>query len=67
MRKTHRRIYSFPPLNATLSSEGKGTTIIIQPVSSNARDIIENPIYLAKAIKESEFGKANLKDLRTNK
>lgn len=52
------------PINSTLRSTDLGTVVIIQPSSKN---LLSNPVAVAKALKNSPFGKHKMKDIRTNK
>jgi len=54
--------------NKTLASNfnSQGTTIIVSAVGENSESFLRNPVLLAKAIRDSPFGKIDHKDIRTN-
>ena len=54
-------------LNATQRSEGDQSVILIKPTGENLKKLINNPIEIVKALKESPFSKYNDKIVRSNK
>ena len=56
-----------PCVNSTLNSEGKKRVIIIKPLEVDGKSLVNNPIEMVSVLKESEFGKINMEDIRVNK
>ena len=53
--------------NGTLQSNGNENVILIKAVGENANRFLNDPLSLAKGLKESEFGKIKDIQVRTNK
>ena len=58
---------TLPVTNNTLRSQGYGTVIIIKPTADNVKDLINNPVEIIKATKNSLFNCPEIKDIRVNK
>ena len=58
---------TLPVTNNTSRSQGYGTVIIIKPTADNVKDLINNPVEIIKATKNSLFNCPDIKDIRVNK
>ena len=56
-----------PPINATLQSQGRKSTIIIKPVESDAANLVNNPFEITSVLENSLFNNLRTKDVRVNK
>ena len=54
------------PTNATLLSQGKGLTVLIKPVGLNACTFLQNPVKLARGLRDSAYGRCTDMKVRTN-
>ena len=52
---------------ASQSSDGRCSVILIKPTGENAKKLINNPVAIVKALKESSFSRFNDKQVRINK
>ena len=55
------------PIECNEENALRETVILIKPKSDNARDLINDPVEILNAIKNSKFGKLNINDFKTNK
>jgi hypothetical protein len=62
VNKNHVRIST----NATLLSQGKGVTVLIKPVGLNACTFLQNPVKLARGLRDSAYGRYPDTKVRTN-
>jgi hypothetical protein len=53
--RRHKRVT--PAMNATLMSQGRSRTIIIEPIGSNSATFLQYPVNLAQGIRDSAYGK----------
>jgi len=54
------------PTNATLLSQGKGLTVLIKPVGLNACTFLQNPVKLARGLRDSAYDRYPNMKVRTN-